>query len=212
MKKFSFFILAIVVLFTSCSNPTTKEASERVAKGDNVYGGILRVNELEQNPVLYPTKITDLGSAHIATQIYEGLVKFNTQNLAIIPSLAEKWEIDEAGTTYTFHLKKGVLFHDNDCFENGKGREVKAADVIYSFKLLCTDSKDNAFFSTTFKDRVVGANKFFEDGKNGQDVGEVEGIKAVDDYTIKITLVSPSPSFLYALASAAASIVAKKGN
>ena len=39
-------------------------------------------------------------------QIYEGLIKFNPKDLSIIPSLAEKWEIDSTKTIYTFHLKK----------------------------------------------------------------------------------------------------------
>ena len=162
MKKSFFFILSVAVLLSSCSNSTGGDGTERVAKGDKVYGGTLRVNETEQFLTLYPASITDIGSAHIANQIYEGLVKFNPKDLSVIPSLAEKWEIDAAGTTYTFHLKKGVMFQDNECFPDGKGREVKSSDFKYIFELLCTDSKDNSNFAATFKDRVVGANKFFE--------------------------------------------------
>jgi oligopeptide transport system substrate-binding protein len=209
MKKSLFFILSIAVFYTSCSNSNSNGGSGRVAKGDKVYGGTLRINETEQYQTLYPAGITDLGSAHIANQIYEGLVKFNAKDLSIAPSLAEKWDVDAAGTTYTFHLKKGVMFQNNECFPQGKGREVKASDFKYAFELLCTDSKDNSNFGATFKDRVVGANKFFEANK-GKPTGEIEGVKVVDDYTIKITLTSPSSSFLYAVASPAASVVAKE--
>jgi peptide/nickel transport system substrate-binding protein len=117
--------------------------------------------------------------------------------------------MDAAGTTYTFHIRKGVLFQDNECFPEGKGREVKAADFKYSFELLCTDSKDNSNFGATFKDRVVGANKFFEASK-GKPNGSLEGVKVVNDYTLQITLTSPSASFLYALASPAASVIARE--
>ncbi|MCX6295481.1 MAG: ABC transporter substrate-binding protein, partial [Bacteroidetes bacterium] len=181
----------------------------RVAKGDKVYGGTLRINETEQFLTLYPAGITDIGSAHIANQIYEGLVKFDAKDLSIIPCIAEKWEVDAAGTTYTFHLKKGVMFQDNECFPEGKGREVKSSDFIYSFGLLCTDNKDNSNFAATFKDRVVGANKFFEASK-GKPNGTIEGIKAPDDYTISISLTSPSTSFLSALASPSTSVIAKE--
>ncbi|MDQ3046878.1 MAG: ABC transporter substrate-binding protein [Bacteroidota bacterium] len=209
MKKSLFFILSLAVFYTSCSNSTGEGSETRVAKGDKVYGGTLRINETEQYQTLYPSAITDIGSAHIANQIYEGLVKFNPKDLTIIPSIAEKWEVDAAGTTYTFHLKKGVMFQNNECFPDSKGREVKASDVKYSFELLCTDSKDNDNFSATFKDRLVGANKFFEASK-GKPVGSLEGVKIVDDYTVKISLTSPSSSFLYSLASPAASIIAKE--
>lgn len=206
MKKSLFFILAIAVFYTSCSNSTSENGAGREAKGDKVYGGTLRINETEQYQTLYPTNITDIGSAHIANQIYEGLVKFNAKDLSIIASLAEKWEINETGTLYTFHLKKGVMFQNNECFPEGKGREVKASDVKYSFEILCTDTKDNANFSATFKDRVVGANKFFEASK-GKPNGSIEGLKVIDDYTLSLSLVAPSSSFLYALASPAASVI-----
>src|ERR1043165_6758545 len=101
------------------------------------------------------------------------------------------------------------MFQDNDCFPEGKGREVKASDFKYSFEMLCCDSKDNSNFAATFKDRVVGANKFFEASK-GKPNGSIEGIKTPDDYTISITLTSPSTSFLFALASPAASVIAKE--
>jgi oligopeptide transport system substrate-binding protein len=209
MKKSFFFILTAFVLLSSCSNSTSESGSERVAKGDKVYGGTLRINETEQIQTLYPAGITDIGSAHIANQLLEGLVKFNPKDLSLIPSLAEKWEIDAAGTTYTFHLKKGVMFHDNDCFPDGKGREVKSSDFRYSFELLCSDSKDNSNFAATFKDRVVGANKFFNASKE-KSSGSIDGIKTADDYTISITLTSPSSSFLFALASPATTVIAKE--
>lgn len=209
MKKSFFFILSVAVLLSSCSNSTSDGGTERVAKGDKVYGGTLRVNETEQFLTLNPASITDIGSAHIANQIYEGLVKFNPKDLSVIPSLAEKWEIDAAGTTYTFHLKKGVMFQDNECFPDGKGREVKSSDFKFSFELLCTDSKDNSNFAATFQDRVVGANKFFAASK-GKPTGSIDGIKTPDDYTISITLTSPSASFLFALASPVTSVIAKE--
>src|SRR5688572_19568131 len=132
MKKSLFFILSLAVFYTSCSNSTGDGSEKRVAKGDKVYGGTLRINETEQYQTLYPSGITDIGSAHIANQIYEGLVKFNPRDLSIIPALADKWELDPAGTTYTFTLRKGVRFQDNECFPEGKGRELKASDVKYS--------------------------------------------------------------------------------
>lgn len=209
MKKSLFFILSLAVFYTSCSNSGSNSSNNRTAKGDKVYGGTLRINETDRYQTLYPFSITDIGSAHIANQIYEGLVKFNPKDLSVMPSLAEKWDIDASATTYTFHLKKGVKFQDNECFPEGKGREVRANDFKYSFELLCTDSKDNSNFAATFKDRVVGANKFF-DGSKGKASGEIEGVKVVDDYTLKITLLKPSSSFLYVLASPASVVVAKE--
>ncbi len=208
MKKSLFIFLSLTVFYTSCTTGDGKSGT-KTAKGDKVYGGSLRVNETEPYQTLYPASIIDVVSNHIANQIYEGLVKFNPKDLSILPCLAEKWEIDAAGTTYVFHLKKGIMFQDNICFPDGKGRELKASDVKYSFQLLCVDNKDNLNFAGTFKDRVVGANKFFEANKEKPN-GEIEGITIVDDYTIKITLTAPSTSFLFVLASPATSVTAKE--
>jgi len=209
MKKSFIIFLSLALFFSSCSNLGNGKAEKKTAKGDKVYGGTLKVNETDHYQTLYPAAIIDIVSGHIANQIYEGLVKFNPRDLSIIPCLAEKWEIDAAGTSYTFHLKKGVMFQDNECFSGGKGREVKASDVKYSFELLCIDSKDNLNFASTFKNRVVGANAFFDASKDKAN-GTVSGISVVDDYTIKITLTAPSASFIYTLASPATSVIAKE--
>jgi len=208
MKKKYFFILFVAVLFAACSNPSVKTATQQ-ARGVAVYGGVLSVNETENYKTLYPISIVDNISWHIATQIFEGLVKFNAKDLTIIPCIAEKWDVNSSGTKYVFHIKKGVFFHDNPCFLNNKGRELKASDVLYSFKLLCSDSKENYGFSSTFKGRVLGADKFFSESKLNPNV-EIEGLKIIDDYTVEISLVNSSSSFLYALATPIASIVAKE--
>jgi peptide/nickel transport system substrate-binding protein len=210
MKRALVLVLALAFLY-SCTNDTIQgDAGEkRVAKGNRVYGGTLRVNETEMYQTLYPYRITDAVSAFVALQIYEGLVKFDTRDLSIKPCLAEKWEVDAAGMTYTFHLRKGIKFQDNPCFPGGKGREVKASDVKYSFEMLCTDNPDNFNFSATFKDRVLGANQYFEQSKSGKP-GDLEGVKVIDDYTIQIKLYAPTTSFIFVLANPAAAIIAKE--
>jgi len=47
--------------------------------------------------------------------VYEGLVRID-QDSTIQPLLATSWELDDAGTTYTFHLREGVKFSNGDEF------------------------------------------------------------------------------------------------
>ncbi|MFL5754227.1 MAG: ABC transporter substrate-binding protein [Bacteroidia bacterium] len=205
MKKTIAFIAISALLSGSCSNNTGEAKEKPVAKGDRVYGGCLRVSESDNFQTLYPIGITDAISAFIALQINDGLVKLNTATLKVEPSLAEKWDIDPSGTKYTFHLKQGALFQDDECYSGGKGREIKAADVKYSFELLCSKTPDNQNFSSTFQDRVVGANKYYDEGKGG-----VEGIKVIDDYTVEIDLSRPSTVFLQMLAEPVCAVVSKE--
>lgn len=211
MKRLLFGLFISVLVLSSCTpSGENNEAKNSIAKGGKQYGGCFKVNERDEFQSLFPYSIIDAASYRIAGQLYEGLVRLNTKDLTIGPRIAETWEIDEAGLVYTFHLKKGVKFHDDSCFPNGEGREIIASDFKYSFGLLCTrlinDSIENLMYARTFKDKVVGANDY-HDLVNKD---EITGIKIIDDYTLEITLVQPSSSFMYILASPAASVVAKE--
>jgi oligopeptide transport system substrate-binding protein len=207
MRNLALFALASAFLLASCGGgdkDNDRRNRNTEAKGGRVYGGCVRIAESEPYQSLYPISIVDATSSLLATQIHEGLVKFNTATLKVESAIAEKWEVDATGTKYTFHLRKGVMFADDECFAGGKGREVKASDFKYSFELLCAKSADNLNFGSTFKDRVAGANNFYE-GKGGLD-----GVKAPDDYTLEITLEHPSPVFIQILAEPTCAVVAKE--
>ncbi len=207
MRNFAKVVAISSVILVSCggdnkNNNTQNGRAE--AKGGRVYGGCVRLAESEPYQSLYPISIVDATSSLVATQIHDGLVKLNSSTLKVEASIAEKWEIDASGTKYTFHLRKNVFFQDDECFSGGIGREIKAADFKYSFDLLCTRSTDNFNFSNTFKDRVLGANNFF-DGK-----GNLEGVKVIDENTLEITLEHPSTVFIQMLAEPACAVVAKE--
>ncbi|HEY0057989.1 MAG TPA: ABC transporter substrate-binding protein [Flavisolibacter sp.] len=68
-------------------------------------------------------------------QLYNTLVEVDSA-LNLVPSLATRWEISGDRRTYTFYLRSDVFFHDDPCFEGGKGRKLTAADVVYSFNRL----------------------------------------------------------------------------
>jgi oligopeptide transport system substrate-binding protein len=208
MRKLLLF-LPIALFVGACSNETDNNVSHQEGKGGRIYGGTLRFNETDKFQTLYPTYITDAISSHVASQIYEGLVKFDPRTLQVIPSIAESWERDTSGRVYTFHLRKDVVFQDDECFSGGKGRTVTGQDVKYSLELLCRNDGKNSNFGTTLKDRIVGANAFYNAG-NGAKEGSLEGVTVVDAQTVRITLEAPSISFLPVLANVTAAIVPKE--
>lgn len=196
------FALVAASFFFGCSDDPTADSQGRSANGPVKYGGVFRMNETEDFRTLYPLNIVEVVGAHIGTQVYEGLVKFNQKDLSIIPALATRWEITDNSTRFVFHLRKGVFFHDDPCFTGGKGREVTAADVKFCFDKLCTVSPNNQQYSGTFKDRVVGANEYFASTEKGAGGKEgVSGVKITNDSTIEIMLVRPMPGFLNIIAT-----------
>ncbi|MFB9275873.1 nickel ABC transporter substrate-binding protein [Cohnella cellulosilytica] len=70
------------------------------------------------------------GSIEAHPMVYDSLVEYGEKG-AIVPSLAESWDISEDGKVYTFHLRKGVVFSD--------GTPFTADAVKFSFERWYTD-------------------------------------------------------------------------
>ena len=107
MKKVIYSLL-VVGFLSSCGggNNTTGEA--RKAKGGVYYGGVFRMNEVEDFRNLFPLNVTETASQRIASQVYEGLVKLSQDDLTILPSLAEKWEKNADASQWIFHIRKEI--------------------------------------------------------------------------------------------------------
>ncbi len=211
MKRLLLVVLSVYLLFSvySC-NPTGKGMVNRVAKGNKVYGGTLHINELTPLITLYPYYIYDVVSVSVAYQIYNGLVKFNPKDLSVVPDLAYRWDIDTSGKIYTFHLRKGIKFQDDPCFPDGKGRNITSGDFKYSMEALCQASPDNVVYPITFKGNVEGADDYYEQSKRGKPSGELKGVEAINDSTLRIKLVKRNILFLDMMASQAGFVVAKE--
>ena len=122
-------------------------------------------------------------------QLYNTLVEVDSA-LHITPSIAKRWEISEDGKVYTFYLRDDVFFHDDACFEKGKGRKLVAKDVVYSFKRL-SDKKIASPGAWIFNDKVNPVNGFI----------------AIDDTTLQVRLTRPYHPILGILSMQYCSIV-----
>ncbi|MGE0561261.1 MAG: ABC transporter substrate-binding protein [Flavobacteriales bacterium] len=204
IKFFNFLIVAFFTTTLISCGGDKNETDTNKKETQTLFGDTLDI-ALNQNVIGFdPIKITDGYSSQVLGQLYESLVKFNAKDLSIEPMLADSWTIDESGLVYTFTLKKGVYFHDNTCFSGGKGRELKAEDVLYSFNRICNSEVNYAY--SIIKNKLVGAKEAFQTS----DFTTVEGIKVIDDYTVSFTLSKPSSNFLQTLATISLAIVPKE--
>jgi oligopeptide transport system substrate-binding protein len=184
---------------TSCSEEKKDSHGGAEGKGGIYMGGVMRLNEVEAFKSLNPIAVNEITGFHIGTQLFEGLVKFDQNDLSIEPAIASRWESNENQTEWTFHIRPNIKFHNDACFPDGKGRALTANDVKFCFDKLCTADPNNSQFDVTFKDRVVGANEAFQSSKGGKNTG-VSGIKVVNDSTIVISLKTPFAAFLNIMA------------
>ncbi len=163
-----------------------------------------------------PVQAQDLYSNAEIVRVYETLMQYHPfkRPYELEPLLAEAMpEVSKDGLTYTFKVRKGVMFHDDAAFPNGKGRELKAKDFEYSLKRLA-DPKTQSTGFWILEGRIKGLDEWHEkltkEGTAANYDDEIEGIKATDDYTLVIKLKQPYPQLLNALAMPYSSAVAKE--
>jgi oligopeptide transport system substrate-binding protein len=180
------------------------------ANGGKYYGGTYRINMLRGNPNgLDPVIITSKLADDIALQIYDRLITYDS-NLVVQPELAKSWSISEDGLTYTFIIRSDVNFHNNQCFLNGKGRKMTSSDICYSLTRCC-DPKAKTSAYWVFKNKVLGADEYFNARQTGKDTPtSVTGIIAPNDTTLIIKLIKPYSPFLLQLSNALGCVVPKE--
>ena len=125
-------------------------------------------------------------------QIYNTLVEIDT-GLNIVPSLAKNWDISADRLLYTFHLRTGIRFHDNEAFTNGKGRLMNAGDVVYSLNRII-DKNTASSGGWIFNKRVDAIQPFI----------------ALNDSTFQLKLLRPFHPILGILSMQYCSIVPKE--
>lgn len=187
--------LAAVLLMAGC---TKKE--EPAGRREMVLRHILRT----KIQTMDPGNTRDYYSNTVISQIYEPLYTYHflKRPYEVIPVLAEDLpKITPDGMTYTIQIKKGVRFQNDQCFPGGKGRELKASDFVYAIKRIANVKYASQNWAI-LDGRIVGLDKFREYTKGFKkewDVDynkSVEGLWALDDYTLQIKLISPWPQFI----------------
>lgn len=207
---YTFIVFAFLISGCSENNNTENNDKKRVAKGDPVYGGVFRMNEIENFSSLFPLSVTDVYSNHITSQVYQGLLRLDPKTLEPKPCLAKSYEANEEATAFIYHLRDSVFFHDDKCFEGGNGRLMTAQDVKFSLDKICAADPLNKIY-WLFKDKVKGAGKYYQSTQLGEPLeGGVPGIKVLNDSTIKIILSKPFAGFNNIMAHYGAAIFPKE--
>jgi ABC-type transport system substrate-binding protein len=123
--------------------------------------------------------------------IFSGLVALDPA-LQVIPDLAESWQTAD-GKTYVFKLRRNARFHN--------GRPVIAQDFIYSWER-AANPKTQSDTVLTYLGDIVGV-KEMRAGK----ADRIAGLKALDDYTLQVTIDAPKPYFLLKLTYPTAAVL-----
>ena len=141
----------------------------------------------------------------IASLIFEPLVRAQREGSPLIePALAESWSVSPDGLVWSFRLREGARFHDDECFPAGRGRAVVAEDAVYSWQRLIASRALPAGFHL-FGRYIAGAREFREGRAES-----VSGLRATNERTIEVTLVAPFVGFIRAATWLPTSIVPRE--
>lgn len=110
---------------------------------------------------LLPLLASDSASADISGLIFNGLTKYD-KDIKITGDLAESWDVSADGLMITFHLRKGVKWHD--------GNEFTSDDILFTYSTVTNPKVPTPY---------------------GNNYGPVDKVEAVDRYTVRVTYKEP---------------------
>lgn len=148
----------------------------------------------------------------IIENTYEGLVRVTADD-EVKPGVAESWDISSDGLVYTFRLQKGVKWNiDTELKKDGTRKkdsrleymgydfnpDITANDFVFALRRAVKAETNAPLFSTisSIKNAVaINSGRMKESSL---------GVKALDDYTLQITLSAKDSSFMKTLSTAVA--------
>jgi ABC-type transport system substrate-binding protein len=192
MKRVWVLILLALGLLIGCQQEAAK--LPKPAQSEVKMGGVYRAALPWLPRSLDPPFTTDVYSAVVIKQLFDGLVQFD-EYLNVTPALATSWRVSDDGTVYTFNLREDVTFHN--------GRRVTADDFVYSFSRIMDSAEDSEAFS--FVQRIKGAEAY----RRGES-SKVTGLKASSPQVFEIVLEEAFSPFLSGLAMKSFNVVPRE--
>lgn len=175
--KFTFLLISIICFLQACTKHTTSAKK------------VFNCNIDQALTSLDPAFARNQYAEWCDNLLYNGLTQLS-DSLVVKPCIAKSWEISTDSKTYTFHLRNDVYFHDDQNFKGGKGRQVIAADFVYSFGRL-VDPLTASSGAWIFNNKIASKRAF----------------QSLNDSTFKIILNKPFPPLLKLLTAQYCSVL-----
>ena len=187
-KRFSLFLvllLAVSTILAACSSGEKTQGDDK-AGGDKEKENVpqvLNIIDSAEIPTMDTVMGTDAVAFQVMNEVFEGLYRLGPENEPV-PGIAKEHSVSEDGVVWTFKLR------DNAKWSNGK--PVTAHDFVFAWRR-AIDPKTGSEYGPYMMNDVIKNASQISAGKMPVDQ---LGVKAVDDYTLEVTLERPVPYFL----------------
>jgi ABC-type transport system substrate-binding protein len=152
-----------------------------------------------------PAQISDLYSSLIASNIFDSLYQYEflARPVRLRPSTAVGMpEASADFRNFTIRIKPGIFFADDPAFKGVK-RELVAADYVYAIKRHFDPRWKSPTYQTLENNKIVGLDELrqaaIRNKKPFDYDAPVDGLRALDKYTLQFKLGVPNPRFADAL-------------
>ena len=131
---------------------------------------------------------SNAADSEILVNTYDGLVEYDMEN-TMQPALAESWTVSDDGLTYTFKIRQGQVWVDN---QGRKVADLKADDFVAGMQHMMDAAGGLEYLVCAGCANIKNADEYLA----GEATFEEVGVKAIDDYTLQYTLTEPTAYFL----------------
>ena len=182
--------------------PCAAAADAPAASGDTSAAPqkVLRYSMRVAETGFDPAQISDLYSATMVANIFDApyAYEFLARPVRLKPNTAAALpEVSADFKTFTVRLRPGIWFAPDPAFK-GVRRELTAADYVYSIKRHFDPRWKSPRYSALENSKLLGLDALRDAALKGKPFDydrEVEGLRALDRYTIRFRLGEPNPRF-----------------
>ena len=205
-------LVVFALLAAQCAGPgaTTKDVgkidAQNLPEKETLYSALFGEGDV---PTLDPSLAEDTTSIQVGMELFVGLTKLNEEKGDVQPGMATEWTISDDGLVYSFELRDDVYWvrYNPDTGkveqvmdENKKPRKVTAHDFVYGMQRTQdpATASDYSYVNWGWVKNAQAINGGSDLGEDDPLYGKVEelGVRAVDDFTVEITLEQPASFFL----------------
>ena len=177
-RYFSLLMIALLALALSACGERERDVDKAAQEG------IMLIGNGSEPKSIDPHLGTGVTENRIIQTMVEGLIAYHPDDDTVpYPGVAQSWESNDDFTVWTFKLR------DNAKWSNGD--PVVASDFVYSWERILSPALGAEYAEMLY---VIDNAAAFHQGEIS-DFGAV-GVKALDDYTLQVTLEGSTPYFL----------------
>jgi ABC-type transport system substrate-binding protein len=153
-----------------------------------------------------PARVDDLYSRIVTAHLFEAPYRYDylARPVKVVPETAAAMpEVADDFRTWTVRIRPGIHFHDDPAFK-GRPRELTAADYVYTWKRFFDPAVRSPAYAGFREEGVIGVDALRQEALKTRRPFDydraVEGLRALDRYTVQFRLEHPRPRFLYTIA------------